>query len=43
MRAGRVHAAGAREAVLTEALLTEAFDATVRVTWDDGGLLIRLL
>jgi iron complex transport system ATP-binding protein len=42
MRAGRVHAAGAREAVLTEGLLSEAFDATVRVTWDDSGLSIRL-
>ena len=42
MRAGRVHASGPREAVLTQALLSEAFDATVRVTWDEDGLAIRV-
>jgi ABC-type hemin transport system ATPase subunit len=42
MRAGRVHAAGPRADLLTQTLLSEAFDADVRVIGAGDDIRIRI-
>ncbi len=42
MRRGQVVADGPRDAVLTEDQLTDAFEASVRVVPDEGGVVVRM-
>jgi len=42
LRHGLLIADGPRDDVLTESLLTQAFDAEVRVVADDGGVVVRM-